>query len=123
MRARRHWTGCAHGDVEPSIRALSPADVPAWSNCLSGVFRNPSVRSRPIACRDDRFSAPGSEHQVAEDGLSRGPLGIAAALGLTLHFIGAVAAHVRANDYKGAPPAAVLTIVAIVPVALSAATL
>ncbi|WP_405668066.1 DoxX family protein [Streptomyces sp. NBC_01166] len=109
MRASRHWTGCALGEVEPSLRALSPADVPAWSNCLSGAFRNPSARSGPEACRDDRPAAPDSEHQVAEDGLWRGPPGIAAAVGLTLCFIGAVAAHLRVGDYKGAPPAAVLT--------------
>ncbi|MDQ0797800.1 DoxX family protein [Streptomyces sp. B1I3] len=56
-------------------------------------------------------------------GLWRGPLGIAAAVGLTLYFIGAVAAHLRAGDYKGAPPAAVLTLVAVVLIALRAATL
>ncbi|MFD7714712.1 DoxX family protein [Streptomyces sp. NPDC059814] len=56
-------------------------------------------------------------------GLWRGPLGIAAAVGLTLYFIGAVAAHLRAGDHKGAPPAGVLTIVAVVLIALRAATL
>ncbi|WP_406387738.1 DoxX family protein [Streptomyces sp. NBC_00887] len=51
------------------------------------------------------------------------PLGIAAASALTLYFIGAVATHLRASDYKGAPPAAVLTAVAIALIALSSSTL
>ncbi|WP_409468200.1 DoxX family protein [Streptomyces sp. HC307] len=42
-----------------------------------------------------------------------GALGIAAAVGLTLYFAGAVAAHLRVGDYKGTPPAAVLTLIAI----------
>ncbi|MFE4819483.1 MULTISPECIES: DoxX family protein [Streptomyces] len=56
-------------------------------------------------------------------GLWWAPLGIAAALGLTLYFIGAVVAHLRVSDFKGAPPAAVLTIVAVVLIGLRAATL
>ncbi|MBF6341666.1 DoxX family protein [Nocardia abscessus] len=47
-----------------------------------------------------------------------GPLGIAAAICLTLYFIGAVAAHVRVGDIKGAPPAAALAIVAAVLIGL-----
>lgn len=39
------------------------------------------------------------------------PLGIAAAIGVTLYFIGAVAAHLRAKDYELAP-AAVLALAA-----------
>ncbi|MFD7136207.1 DoxX family protein [Streptomyces sp. NPDC059894] len=56
-------------------------------------------------------------------GLWWGPLGIAAAVGLTLYFIGAVVTHVRVGDYKGTPPAAVLATVALVLIALRAATL
>ncbi|MET7683182.1 DoxX family protein [Streptomyces sp. NPDC005423] len=52
-----------------------------------------------------------------------GPLGIAAAVGVTLYFVGAVATHLRVGDYKGAPPAAVLTAVAVALVALRVATL
>ncbi|WP_181720249.1 DoxX family protein [Nocardia gipuzkoensis] len=47
-----------------------------------------------------------------------GPLGVAAAICLTLYFIGAVAAHVRVGDTKGTPPAAVLAIVAAVLIGL-----
>ncbi|MFE2169208.1 DoxX family protein [Streptomyces sp. NPDC059447] len=39
------------------------------------------------------------------------PLGVAAAIGVTLYFIGAVIAHLRVKDYELAP-AAVLTLVA-----------
>ncbi|MFI6339050.1 DoxX family protein [Streptomyces sp. NPDC050535] len=56
-------------------------------------------------------------------GLWWGPLGIAAAVGLTLYFIGAVTTHLHVSDFKGAPPAAVLAIVAAVLIGLRAATL
>jgi hypothetical protein len=36
------------------------------------------------------------------------PLGIAAAIGLVLYFVGAVGAHLRKSDFKGAPNAAVI---------------
>ncbi|MFI5824918.1 DoxX family protein [Streptomyces rishiriensis] len=52
-----------------------------------------------------------------------GPLGIAAAAGLTLYFAGAAASHLRVGDYKGTPPAIVLTLIAIALIALRAATL
>ncbi|AEN11600.1 MULTISPECIES: DoxX family protein [unclassified Streptomyces] len=56
-------------------------------------------------------------------GLWWGPLGIAAAVCLALYFIGAVATHLRVGDYEGAPPAAVLTAVAVALVVLRSATL
>lgn len=56
-------------------------------------------------------------------GLWWGPLGVAAAVGVTLYFIGAVATHLRVSDVKGAPPAAVLAIAAAVLIGLRAATL
>ncbi|WEH41469.1 DoxX family protein [Streptomyces sp. NBC_01218] len=56
-------------------------------------------------------------------GLWWGPVGIAAAIGLTLYFAGAVAAHLRVGDRKGAPPAAVLTVVSVALLVLRAATL
>ncbi|MFD7261120.1 DoxX family protein [Streptomyces sp. NPDC059874] len=45
------------------------------------------------------------------------PLGVAAATGVTLYFVGAVIAHLRAKDYELAP-AAVLTLVAAAALAL-----
>ena len=56
-------------------------------------------------------------------GLWWGPVGIAAAIGLTLYFAGAVASHLRVGDRKGAPPAVVLTMASIALIALRAATL
>ncbi len=56
-------------------------------------------------------------------GLWWGPLGIAAAVCLTLYFLGAVASHLRVGDYKGAPPAAILTAVAVVLAASRVASL
>ncbi|MFC8716168.1 DoxX family protein [Kitasatospora sp. NPDC057198] len=56
-------------------------------------------------------------------GLRWGPLGIAAAIGLTLYFAGAIAFHLRVGDRKGASPAAVLTVVSVALIVLRAATL
>jgi hypothetical protein len=38
-------------------------------------------------------------------GIKWAPIGIAAAVGMTLYFVGAIVAHVRVSDYKGAFPA------------------
>ncbi|MFE7585970.1 DoxX family protein [Streptomyces gardneri] len=43
-------------------------------------------------------------------GLAVAPLGVAAATGVTLYFLGAVITHVRAKDYEMAP-AVVLTLI------------
>ncbi|MFG2426811.1 DoxX family protein [Streptomyces sp. NPDC048590] len=51
------------------------------------------------------------------------PVGIAAAIGLTLYFAGAVAFHLRVGDRKGASPAMVLAMASVVLTVLSAATL
>lgn len=56
-------------------------------------------------------------------GLWWGPVGIAAAIGLTLYFAGAVASHLRVGDHKGAPPAAVLTVASVALLVLRVATL
>ncbi|MFF3210975.1 DoxX family protein [Streptomyces sp. NPDC002886] len=53
-------------------------------------------------------------------GLWLTPLGIAAAVGVTLYFIGAVVFHLRAKDYALAP-AAVLLLIAAAAVILRAA--
>lgn len=41
------------------------------------------------------------------------PLGIAAAIGLVLYFLGAVSFHVRGKDLPGLPPAAVILVLSI----------
>ncbi|MFJ3704369.1 MULTISPECIES: DoxX family protein [Streptomyces] len=56
-------------------------------------------------------------------GLRWGPVGIAAAIGLTLYFAGAAVFHLRVGDRKGALPAAVLTMAAVALIVLRAATL
>lgn len=53
-------------------------------------------------------------------GLWLTPLGIAAAIGVTLYFIGAIVTHLRAKDYDFAP-AAVLALVAAAALILRAA--
>ncbi|MFI5764416.1 DoxX family protein [Streptomyces sp. NPDC051563] len=53
-------------------------------------------------------------------GLWLAPLGIAAAIGVTLYFLGAIVFHLRAKDYNFAP-AAVLALVAIAALVLRAA--
>ncbi len=45
-------------------------------------------------------------------GLAVAPLGIAAAVGLVLYFLGAVATHLKAGDRKGIPAPLVLAVVA-----------
>lgn len=41
-------------------------------------------------------------------GIAWRPLGVAAAIGVVLYFLGAIGAHARVKDVKGMPPAAVL---------------
>ncbi|MGW5850113.1 DoxX family protein [Streptomyces sp. NPDC055254] len=52
-------------------------------------------------------------------GLWIAPLGVAAAIGVTLYFVGAVISHLRVKDYELAP-AAVLALLAAAAVALRA---
>ncbi|MFJ5885842.1 DoxX family protein [Kitasatospora cineracea] len=56
-------------------------------------------------------------------GLWWAPVGIAAAIGLTLYFAGAVAFHLRVGDRKGASPAAALALASVALIVLRAATL
>ncbi|MFB6523885.1 DoxX family protein [Streptomyces sp. NPDC056401] len=53
-------------------------------------------------------------------GLWLTPLGIAAAIGVTLYFLGAIVTHLRAKDYNFAP-AAVLALVAVAALVLRTA--
>ncbi|WP_137988361.1 DoxX family protein [Streptomyces vilmorinianum] len=54
-------------------------------------------------------------------GLVVAPLGIAAAIGVALYFVGAVITHVRAKDYEMAP-AVVLTLIAVAAAVLRVAS-
>ncbi|WP_072804052.1 DoxX family protein [Rhodococcoides yunnanense] len=46
-------------------------------------------------------------------GLFVWPVGVAAAIGVILYFVGAVIAHLRVDDAKGTGPSAFLTLVAV----------
>ena len=46
-------------------------------------------------------------------GIRWAPLGIAAATGMTLYFVGAIVAHVRVNDLKGLGPAVQMLFLAV----------
>ncbi|MFB4289782.1 DoxX family protein [Nonomuraea sp. ATR24] len=50
------------------------------------------------------------------------PLGIAAAMGVVLYFVGALGAHLRAGDIKGAPIPAVLVLLSAAPLVLGIAS-
>ncbi|WP_432073711.1 DoxX family protein [Streptomyces wuyuanensis] len=51
------------------------------------------------------------------------PLGIAAAIGVVLFFVGAVISHLRVKDVKGVPVPFVLVLVSAAPLVLGLATL
>ncbi len=50
------------------------------------------------------------------------PLGIAAAIGVILYFVGALIFHVRARDFKGMPMPAVLLLVGVLALVLGLAS-
>ncbi|MFD3515315.1 DoxX family protein [Streptomyces sp. NPDC058657] len=50
------------------------------------------------------------------------PLGIAAAIGVVLFFVGAVISHLRVKDVKGSPVPVVLALLAAAPVVFGLAT-
>ncbi|MFI5528360.1 DoxX family protein [Kitasatospora sp. NPDC051853] len=50
------------------------------------------------------------------------PLGIAAAVGLVLYFLGAVVAHLKAGDTKGAPGSVLFTLLSAAALALALAS-
>ena len=56
-------------------------------------------------------------------GLWYAPLGIAAAIGLVLYFLGAVGTHLRKQDFKGLPTPLVIFILAAGALSLRAASL
>ncbi len=53
-------------------------------------------------------------------GLWYAPLGVAAAAGVVVYFIGAVGAHLRKRDFKGMPNALVMLILAVAALTLRA---
>jgi hypothetical protein len=55
-------------------------------------------------------------------GIAYRPLGIAAAIGVVLYFLGAVITHLRAGDKKGVGTPAVIMLVSVAPLVLGFAT-
>jgi uncharacterized membrane protein YphA (DoxX/SURF4 family) len=53
-------------------------------------------------------------------GIKWAPVGIAAAVGMTLYFVGAIVAHVRVSDYKGVWPAIQMLCLAVAALAARA---
>ncbi|WP_236566780.1 DoxX family protein [Nocardia sp. CY41] len=72
------------------------------------------------------FTAPRAAEIAGAAGLLAGiwfaPLGVAAAIGLVLYFVGAVGAHLRGGDAAHVAPAAVILIVSAVLIGLRIAT-
>ncbi|MFC9624829.1 DoxX family protein [Streptomyces sp. NPDC056930] len=56
-------------------------------------------------------------------GIGYRPLGVAAAVGVVLYFLGAVIAHLRVKDLKGTPGAGVLLVVSAAELTLAAASM
>jgi hypothetical protein len=56
-------------------------------------------------------------------GIWYAPLGVAAAIGLVLYFVGAVGAHLRKRDFKGIPNALVILIFSVLALVLRVASL
>lgn len=104
------------------------------SAILVFTARNQLVREKEVTASLTRLGVPDRMFAVLATlqllgaaglliGIFFRPLGIAAAIGVVLFFLGAVIAHLRANDAKGAPIPAVLAAFSIVPLALGLATL
>ncbi|WP_406155668.1 DoxX family protein [Streptomyces canus] len=55
-------------------------------------------------------------------GIAYRPLGIAAATGVVLYFLGAVMTHVRGGDKKGSATPAAIMLLAVAPLVLGVAT-
>ncbi len=46
-------------------------------------------------------------------GIAWWPLGVAAAIGVIIYFIGAIVGHIRVRDFKGLPPPVVILLIAV----------
>nr|WP_221382631.1 DoxX family protein [Actinoplanes polyasparticus] len=92
------------------------------------IVRDPKIIEplKAIGVRDSWFLPLGLVKIAGALGLLVGiayrPLGIAAAIGVVLYFLGAVITHLRAGDKKGVGAPAVILLVAVAPVVLGIAT-
>jgi hypothetical protein len=99
------------------------------SSASSDITRDPKVTTqlKAVGVPDSWFLPLGLVKIAGALGLLAGivyrPLGIAAAIGVVLYFLGAVITHLRAGDMKGAGTPTVIMLVAVAPLVLGFATL
>ena len=92
------------------------------------ITRDPKITEqlKAIGVRDSWFLPLGLVKIAGALGLLVGiayrPLGIAAAIGVVLYFLGAVITHVRAGDKKGVGVPAVIMLFSVAPLVLGIAT-
>ncbi|BCJ50540.1 hypothetical protein Asp14428_20150 [Actinoplanes sp. NBRC 14428] len=92
------------------------------------ITRDPKIIEtlKALGVRDSWFLPLGLVKIAGALGLLAGiayrPLGIAAAVGVVLYFVGAVVTHLRAGDRKGVGTPAAIMVVAVAPVVLGLAT-
>jgi hypothetical protein len=98
------------GTANAKIRGLEPA---ASGLLAAGVPRSWFV---PLAL----LNLAGAGGLLA--GIAWRPLGIAAATGLLLYFIGALGFHVRAREFKGLPMAVIFAVLSAVALTLGIAS-
>jgi hypothetical protein len=92
------------------------------------ITRDPKITEplKAIGVPDSWFLPLGLVKIAGALGLLAGivyrPLGIAAAIGVVLYFLGAVITHLRAGDKKGVGTPAAIMLVAVAPLVLGLAT-
>ncbi|QSE41306.1 DoxX family protein [Rhodococcus erythropolis] len=83
------------------------------------IRKDPSIvpTMETVRIPEDKLPALASLEIAGAVGLVVGlfwwPVGVAAAIGVVLYFVGAVLAHVRVKDFSGIGPSAVLAAVAV----------
>ncbi|GID30527.1 DoxX family protein [Paractinoplanes brasiliensis] len=93
------------------------------------ITRDPKITEpiKALGVRDSWFLPLGLVKIAGALGLLAGivyrPLGIAAAIGVVLYFLGAVITHLRAGDKKGVGTPTVIMLVAVAPLVLGIETL
>lgn len=92
------------------------------------IARDPKITEqlKAIGVRDNWFLPLGLIKIAGALGLLVGiayrPLGIAAAIGVVLYFLGAVITHLRAGDKKGVGTPAFIMLISVAPLVLGIAT-
>ncbi|MER5224666.1 DoxX family protein [Streptomyces flaveus] len=97
-------------------------------SAVPDITRNPKITEglKALGVPDSWFLPLGLVKIAGALGLLVGiayrPLGIAAAIGVVLYFLGAVITHLRGGDKKGVGIPAVIMLVAVAPLVLGFAT-